>query len=199
MWRVLKYNLNAPIQNCKHSGHLGIQGAIQKFSDWCHNWPNTYHYTSWLLSPSEIFSHMSVPVPVFFHRSKIFWKSTSVKVSKGWYTLANQTVHVQFVNGSCTKCMYMWTKLRCTDCIQLGAAHTSETNCLKHVAWNMKCLYDATNQYIFQWNSAHYETRNICFLKYTSWNLWIMSLRKCCATSDVEMERSRQIVWNTFP
>ncbi len=27
---------------------------------------------------------------------------------------------------------------------------------------------------IFQWNSAHYETRNVCFLQYVSWNLLIV-------------------------
>ncbi len=40
---------------------------------------------------------------------------------------------------------------------------------------------------IFQWNSAHYEARNKCFLKYISWNLLIVlreemlrNFRRCC-------------------
>ncbi len=36
----------------------------------------------------------------------------------------------------------------------------------------------------FQWNRAHYETRNIRFLKYISQNS-LYHVRKCCATSDI--------------
>ncbi len=31
---------------------------------------------------------------------------------------------------------------------------------------------------IFQWNSAHYETRNICFLKYTVFHETLIVLRE---------------------
>ncbi len=46
---------------------------------------------------------------------------------------------------------------------------------VKQIAWNMLheiwniCRTQQIN--IFQWNSAQGETRNICFLKYISWNL----------------------------
>ncbi len=56
-----------------------------------------------------------------------------------------------------------------SSCVILGAAHTSETNCSKHVAWNMKYLYDATNQYISMeqrtlWNKKCMFLA-ICFMK----------------------------------
>ncbi len=60
---------------------------------------------------------------------------------------------------------------------------------VKQIAWNMLheiwtiCMMQQIN--IFQWNSAHCETRNICFLKYVSWNLLIMLREECCATLDV--------------
>ncbi len=53
------------------------------------------------------------------------------------------------------------------------AWHTS----VKQIAWNMLheiwniCMIQQIN--IFQWNSAHYETWIICFLKYISRNLLI--------------------------
>ncbi len=55
----------------------------------------------------------------------------------------------------------------------LGAAHTSETNCLKHVAWNMKYLYDATNGIYFN-GPAHTMKQET----YVSWNLLIVLREK---------------------
>ncbi len=62
---------------------------------------------------------------------------------------------------------------------------------MKQIAWNMLheiwniCMMQQIN--IFQGNSAHYETRNICFFKYISWNLLIVfreemlcNFRHCC-------------------
>ncbi len=37
----------------------------------------------------------------------------------------------------------------------------------------------------FQWNSAHYDMRNKCFMKYISRNSFLCCLKKCCITSDV--------------
>ncbi len=49
---------------------------------------------------------------------------------------------------------------------------------VKQIAWNILheiwiiCMMQQIN--IFQWNSTHYETRNVWFLQYVSWNLLIV-------------------------
>ncbi len=57
-----------------------------------------------------------------------------------------------------------------------------------HEIWN-NCLMPQINK--FQWNSTHYETKNICFLKYISWNSLIV-LRE-------EMLRNFRCVVHVFP
>ncbi len=56
----------------------------------------------------------------------------------------------------------------------LGAAHTSETNSLKHVARNMKYLYDTTNHaYISMEQRTLWDKKHVSWNAYISQNLWI--------------------------
>ncbi len=90
----------------------------------------------------------------------------------------NTTNCLKYISLMCTElqicCMrYIYETCFMQCFIGEGAAHTSETNCLKHVAWNRKYLYDATNQYISMeqrtlWN------KKLMFLKYISCNLLIV-------------------------
>ncbi len=99
---------------------------------------------------------------------------------------------------ACVKAMSTPSHYATSTYVILGAAHTSETNRLKHVAWNMKYLYDATNKYILMeqrtlrnkkhmflwnlldavkqiaWNMLH-EIWNICMMQQINifqWNWW---------------------------
>ncbi len=91
--------------------------------------------------------------------------------------------------------------------IQNTEMYNAQRTPVKQIAWNMLheiwniCMMQQIN--IFQWNSTHYETRNICFLKYISWNLLIVSckemLRMLLCFSSIQMERLQQITWNIFP
>ncbi len=100
-------------------------------------------------------------------------------------------------------------KMREILCLRIpqGAAHTSETNCLKHVEWNMKYLYDATNQYISMeertlWNKKHIMFLEICFMKLINCVAWgnvtqLQTLLLCLSL--IQMERIQQITWSMFP
>ncbi len=91
-------------------------------------------------------------------------------------------------------------------CDFLGAAHPSETNCLKHVAWNVKYLYDATNQYISMeqrtlWNKKCMFLA-ICFMKLINCVVWgnVAQLRTLLlGFSLIQMEWIQQIAGNMFP
>ncbi len=81
----------------------------------------------------------------------------------------------------------------------LGPAHTGETNCLKHVAWNLKYLYDATNQYTFMEQSTPWYTKHmfleIYFMKLINCVAWgnVAQLQTLSCFSPIQMERLQQI------
>ncbi len=73
---------------------------------------------------------------------------------------------------------------------------------VKQIAWNMLhkiwniCMMQQIN--IFQWNSAHYETRNICFLKYISWNLLIVLREEMLRNLRCCFHVLRQFKWKDY-
>ncbi len=87
----------------------------------------------------------------------------------------------------------------------LGAVHTSETNCLKHVAWNMKYLYDVTNQYILI-EQCTLRNKKHMFLEIYFMKLIVLreemlrNFRRFCRVFLlIQIRRLQKIAWNLFP
>ncbi len=100
------------------------------------------------------------PIPVCYNISRgNLWSPPALLLGRYRYVSTKFFVGTLILNNVCVKhfliqsvffAMYSPKVNPLSHSSTIGAAHTSETNCLKHAAWNMKYLYDATNQYMWR-------------------------------------------------